>query len=111
MNPFAPITPDQEAAIRTLATKLSRDGRDRIERGLLQLSAGEADELLRRLRGEPAPPVEPAPVVDRATVRAANAALRDKLDSAFAGRAMQPVGLSRPSLFAGFNGSSIATTR
>ena len=111
MDPYAPIRPDQEAAIRTLTAPMGRMTRERILKGLLQLSAGEADELLRRLAGQPPAPVALAPVVDRAVTRAHNAALRERLDAAYAPRAMQPTGLGQPSLFAGYSGHSRTTNR
>ena len=111
MDPYAPIRPDQETAIRTLTAPMGRMTRERILRGLLQLSAGEADELLRRLTGQPAAPVAVAPIADRAATRAHNAALRERLDAAYAPRAMQPTGLGQPSLFAGYVGTARTATR
>ena len=112
MNPYAPITPDQERQIREYAAATpSRHLRERILDGLLQLDQERAADRLRRLRGEPAPAVAPAPPVDQQATRAANAALRAKLDASFAGRAMQPVGLGQPSLYAGYSGTPYGTTR
>ena len=112
-GPYAPITPAQEAEIRALAATYPRRAAARILDGLSGLDAGRAAERLRRLKGEPEPPFIPAPAVDTAATRAARAATRERLDAHFAGRAMQQheLGLSRPSLFAGFGGNPHSMTR
>ena len=111
MNPFAPIRPDQEQAIHDLTKNLGRLTRERITKGLHSLSAGEADEMLRRLRNEPRPAVVVAPEPDAAAARAHLVQMRERLAAGYAGRAMQPIGLSKPSLFAGMNGNPYGTTR
>ena len=111
MDPYAPITPGQEAELETLLAGFGRLTRERIQRGLRGASAGEAADVLRKLRGEPTPPPAVEAPVDVAATRAGNAALRAKLDAGYAGRAMQPIGLSQPSLFAGINGHYTGATR
>ena len=100
-DPYAPIRPDQQTAIAALLASpprpVSREARWRITRRLPTLQAGAADALLAWLRGEPVPqtvPLDQLPQPD-ADTRAANAAVRARLDAGFAGRAMQVVGLGK----------------
>lgn len=111
MDAYAPITPDQEQAIRAIAATRNRHEADRILDGLLQLDVERAADRLRRLRGEPAAPVAVVPPTDPAATRAYNAEMRETLRAGYAGRAMQPVGLGQTSLFAGYSGHSPTTTR
>ena len=106
MDPYAPITPDQEAELRAIAATRNRREAARILDGLSGLDAGRAAARLRRLKNEPEPPFIPAPAANPAATRADRAALRERLDAAFAGHQMQrhERGLSQPSLYAGFNG-------
>lgn len=112
-SPFAPITPAQEAEIRALAATYPRRVAARILDGLSGLDYGRAAERLRRLKGEPEPPFIPEPAANPAAVRAENAALRERLDAAYATRTMQQhaLGLDQPSWYAGFNGNPRSTTR
>jgi hypothetical protein len=111
--PYAPLTPAQEAELTELLAQTGRLTRERILKGLRGASVEEADRAIRKLRGEPAAPVVlvVAAPADRATTRALIAEQREILDAHFATRAMQPVGLSQPSHFAGMNGKPYGTLR
>lgn len=90
-NPFAPITPAQETALAAELAKLGRNTGERIRRQARGISAGEADTLLARLRGEPipeSPRLEMEPRPGPANPAAVRQALREKLDRAYAGFAM-----------------------
>ena len=95
-NPFGPPTPAQETELNRLLASRGRLEAERTRKQVRGLDAGQLENTLRYLRGEPRLPVAPAPAppspadaaAERLAVRARNAA-------AFAGRAMQPVGLNR----------------
>jgi hypothetical protein len=108
MDPFAPITPEQERAIRLHLAGLGRLSREQLLKDCPELrqphtlDAGRAATILSRLRGEPTAPITPEQPTDQ---RATNALLREKLDAGYAGRAMVETGLVKRSHFAGMNGN------